>query len=367
MSDKFQLEKLRRMLMNPGLESGLYLIDTDLSDSDIEIIIKGIDDCNFVKEQLMSSSTDSPLELFVTGLSCYCANDSIRELRSFLLNPNCRKRDSILYSLLINILGYFCSVSKTIFQVYGDYDLSVLIHEEINILNGALQHYPNKAIIVCKHKDFANSSYDPLIKKVIFTDVLERPLHEVDAKTTQGVEPTKDMAPVQNSTVIQYGKNSLYIGNNTGTIILGSGITDGNSPDKNEARFDDIANKIINDLENARVSIHICMAWFTNQRIADKLIEKFKEGLDVKVISYDDHTNAKFGVNIENIPHRRIKGTKGGTMHHKFCVIDNQKVITGSYNWSENAEKKNDENAAMIYDDKFASDYSVKFRELFGE
>ena len=53
-------------------------------------------------------------------------------------------------------------------------------------------------------------------------------------------------------------------------------------------------------------------------------------------------------------------------MHHKFCVIDNQKVITGSYNWSDNAENKNDENAAVMYDYDRASDYSVEFRELFG-
>lgn len=52
-------------------------------------------------------------------------------------------------------------------------------------------------------------------------------------------------------------------------------------------------------------------------------------------------------------------------MHNKFCVIDNQKVITGSYNWSENAENKNDENAAVVYDNDIASYYSVEFRRLF--
>jgi phosphatidylserine/phosphatidylglycerophosphate/cardiolipin synthase-like enzyme len=52
-------------------------------------------------------------------------------------------------------------------------------------------------------------------------------------------------------------------------------------------------------------------------------------------------------------------------MHNKFCVIDNQKVLTGSYNWSEAAENKNDENAAVLYDFDRASDYSVEFRRLF--
>lgn len=61
-----------------------------------------------------------------------------------------------------------------------------------------------------------------------------------------------------------------------------------------------------------------------------------------------------------------IRGTRGGTMHDKFCVIDNQKVLTGSYNWSLNVENKNEENVAVIYDDSRASDYSVEFRRLFG-
>ena len=62
---------------------------------------------------------------------------------------------------------------------------------------------------------------------------------------------------------------------------------------------------------------------------------------------------------------KRFEEQRGGIMHHKFCVIDNQKVITGSYNWSDNAENKNDENAAVMYDNDRASDYSVTFRELF--
>lgn len=135
---------------------------------------------------------------------------------------------------------------------------------------------------------------------------------------------------------------------------------------KTDAYFDQIEKQVLNDLDGARVSIYVAMAWFTNQRIADKLIEKFNEGLDVKVVSYDDYTNAKFGVNIESIPHKTIRSTRGGTMHDKFCIIDNQKVLTGSYNWSLNAENKNEENVAVIYDDSRAPDYSVECRRLFG-
>ena len=134
---------------------------------------------------------------------------------------------------------------------------------------------------------------------------------------------------------------------------------------RTDAYFDNIERQIINDLKGARVSIHVAMAWFTNQTIADVLIEKFKERLDVKVVSFDDYTNAKFGVDLDGIPHRVVKVPKGGIMHDKFCVIDNQKVLSGSYNWSQKAENKNIENVPVLYDDARASDYSVEFRKLF--
>ncbi len=143
-------------------------------------------------------------------------------------------------------------------------------------------------------------------------------------------------------------------------IVIGAA-----KPIKNDILFNNIANGIIEDLNKARVSIHVAMAWFTNQVLADKLIEKFNEGVDVKVVSFEHPVNTRFGVNIGAIPHKIIRGTRGGTMHDKFCVIDNQFVITGSYNWSDNAENKNDENVTIIRDYKSASDYSVEFRRLF--
>ena len=131
------------------------------------------------------------------------------------------------------------------------------------------------------------------------------------------------------------------------------------------AHFENIENQVLSVLDKARVSIHVAMAWFTNQKIADKLVEKYKEGLDVKVVSFVHPVNSRFGVNIDSITHKVIRGTKGGTMHDKFCVIDNQIVITGSYNWSVTAENKNDENSNVIYDNDNASNYSVEFRRLF--
>lgn len=144
------------------------------------------------------------------------------------------------------------------------------------------------------------------------------------------------------------------------------GILAEKKPVRNDAYFNGIADKIIKDLDKAKVSIHVCIAWFSKQSIADKLVEKYKQGVDVKVIYYNDHTNSKFGVNIDDIPFKAVRGSRGGIMHNKYCIIDNQIVITGSYNWSDNAENKNDENAVAMYDYDNASDFTVEFKKMFG-
>lgn len=250
-------------------------------------------------------------------------------MRKYLIAPGGQQNDTILYNLLICTIRHLCSELTTIIHVCGDLDLKDLQPEEIDKIDEAIKHFNRIVVVACRNKSVLTSPINPRINYVKLSDEMTIP--RVDTQIKDELFSSRKVRPV-----------------------------------RTDAYFDHIADKIINDLDHARVSIHVCMAWFTNQRIADKLIEKFKGGVDVKVISFDDHTNAKFGVNIESIPHKMISGTRGGTMHNKFCVIDNQKVITGSYNWSVNAENKNDENAAVMYDDERASDYSVEFRNLFG-
>lgn len=51
-------------------------------------------------------------------------------------------------------------------------------------------------------------------------------------------------------------------------------------------------------------------------------------------------------------------------MHHKFCIIDQKIVITGSYNWTKQA-RNNEENITVIKDEvHIYDDYSAIFNQL---
>lgn len=133
---------------------------------------------------------------------------------------------------------------------------------------------------------------------------------------------------------------------------------------KNNAHFINIQNQILTELDKAQVSISVAMAWFTNDTLFQKLMERQQQGIRVEMVIYNDGVNAKHGIDFSQFDSVKIRSERGGIMHDKFCIIDNQVVITGSYNWSDNAEFRNEENIAVIENPKLATEYSVKFREL---
>lgn len=145
-----------------------------------------------------------------------------------------------------------------------------------------------------------------------------------------------------------------------------SKATVGNMKPKNEARFREIEAGILDALDKAMAYIDVCVAWFTNDKLRDKLLEKQKDGVTVRVITFKDGVNKRHGVDFTGINHKEFRAERGGIMHEKFCVIDNVTVINGSYNWTTNAEEKNDEDAAFRYEDvKFGSSYSRRFNEIW--
>ncbi len=133
---------------------------------------------------------------------------------------------------------------------------------------------------------------------------------------------------------------------------------------QNDVRFKQIENLIIGELEWAKVSIFLAVAWITNDRIVKKLKEKHEQGLDVCVIVNRDAINEQYHSDFGGIPVYSKRGDRGGIMHNKFCVIDNQIVLSGSYNWTNNAAFRNDENINKLEDRSLVSNYTIEFKKL---
>jgi hypothetical protein len=109
---------------------------------------------------------------------------------------------------------------------------------------------------------------------------------------------------------------------------------------------EDIYNGITSSLKEAKTTIFVVSAWFTDQSLLDLLVFKIRENVEVSVVIGDNKDNLRLDFSeFESLGGalRRIKGNGYGMMHQKYCVIDEKTAFHGSYNWTINARRNNEE------------------------
>lgn len=122
-----------------------------------------------------------------------------------------------------------------------------------------------------------------------------------------------------------------------------------------EAVFENIAERIQQEINKAQKSVFIAVAWFTNKNLFNELVNKARNGCTVSLIISNDNINLNSSIDFEQLVTGKSKVYKIGNgdtelMHNKFCVIDYSTIITGSYNWSYKAES-NFENVIITNND----------------
>lgn len=126
---------------------------------------------------------------------------------------------------------------------------------------------------------------------------------------------------------------------------------------------------IIENFLKAKESITIVMAWFTNSDIIESLIKaRNYSNVDIKILVDDNYINnnyfyKKHKENLEKAGIEIKSQTIRNFNHNKFSVIDDNKIITGSYNYSKRANK-NLENIVVFEDKNIASYYKRLFKYL---
>jgi hypothetical protein len=122
---------------------------------------------------------------------------------------------------------------------------------------------------------------------------------------------------------------------------------------------DDCQSHVLETLKGAMKSVHFMVYSFTDDKIGDLLLSKKLQGLDIKGVF-----RAKSDKGGEYPKLKDFSSTKN--VHHKVFIIDESTVITGSYNPSESANERNDENIVIIRDANIANQFEAEFSRLFG-
>lgn len=136
-----------------------------------------------------------------------------------------------------------------------------------------------------------------------------------------------------------------------------------------EAVFDNIADRIQQEICKAQKSIFIAVAWFTNKILFNELVNKAKKGCTVSLIISNDDINLNSQIDFEQLLIYKSKVYKIGNgdtelMHNKFCVIDYSTVITGSYNWSYKAESNFENIIITSIDTALAEQFIAEFNNI---
>jgi phospholipase D len=128
-------------------------------------------------------------------------------------------------------------------------------------------------------------------------------------------------------------------------------------------------NMIIKQIMSSKQSLKIAVFDFTDQEILEQI--NLAKIARVKVYFVLDKRQAKGKHSLssdilseyDNV--KIISGKRGGVMHNKYIIIDDNRVITGSYNWSKGALHKNDENAVLLEDENIVKQYVNHFNSMY--
>lgn len=115
-------------------------------------------------------------------------------------------------------------------------------------------------------------------------------------------------------------------------------------------------------LAKAKKSILVAAFAFTHPDLEKIVLKKIKEGIEVDILLDRGQAKNKDSIYQDPILRKNIQLYQGrGKLHHKFIVIDEELVLTGSFNFSKNASLKNDENLLVIENIDLARAYIQEF------
>ena len=140
--------------------------------------------------------------------------------------------------------------------------------------------------------------------------------------------------------------------------------------------------RLAEEIASAKREIVVAVYQFTSRQLAEALANAHRRGVDVRVLA-DGNQASEHGTYGEalkiletgGVALRRVypsgidkKGAKVTAQtprfHHKFCVLDGERLITGSYNWTVQADTDNYENVVLMSKRDVAKQYLDRFEAI---
>ena len=128
--------------------------------------------------------------------------------------------------------------------------------------------------------------------------------------------------------------------------------------------------RVVNMFRTCKKTLDIAIFTFTRDSIAQAILEAHQRGLKIRCIGDDGNSKVK-GSDVRLLASVGIPCKTDNNfrfhMHNKMAIIDNSVVITGSFNWTNQAINKNQDNILFIEDKNIANQYTEYFNKIWNE
>jgi phosphatidylserine/phosphatidylglycerophosphate/cardiolipin synthase-like enzyme len=132
---------------------------------------------------------------------------------------------------------------------------------------------------------------------------------------------------------------------------------------------DHIVSNLIALVNDAKVNIRFLAFSFTDYPLAKAMIDRALAGVDVKGV-YETFGSTGTGSELKTFWCAHIPVRQDGNpsfLHDKVIIIDNSIVVTGSLNYSSNADDSNEENVVILDNAEIAALYLQEFEKLWNQ
>lgn len=132
---------------------------------------------------------------------------------------------------------------------------------------------------------------------------------------------------------------------------------------------DEVADALTELINNTKSDVTFMSFSFTHDGMGKAMLAKANQGVRVQGIFETRGSQTQYSelprLFCQGIPVRQDGNPR--TLHHKVIVLDKQTVITGSFNFSNNADQKNDENVVILENPGIAKLYLQEFERRWEE
>jgi phosphatidylserine/phosphatidylglycerophosphate/cardiolipin synthase-like enzyme len=133
---------------------------------------------------------------------------------------------------------------------------------------------------------------------------------------------------------------------------------------------DGTANRLLELAASAESSISFLAFSFTSDPLAQVLLERSAAGVTVAGVFEQSQVTSNIGSEYQRLLDANLDvrlDSNPRNMHHKVLMIDERIVVFGSYNFSNNAETRNDENTIILFDPLITAQFNQEFQRIFNQ